>query len=97
MGRPLDTQSRVLGVFKISELYILLGSFIFGLVFLPPLIRVFRMGTALGIFLTVLLLEAFYFALASRFPDGFFFNLLTFHLEDQAFYPGRETPKEGKK
>ena len=97
MGRPLDTQSRILGLFRINDLYILIGSFIFGLVFLPALTSFMRIGYALGVYLSIIILEAAYFILAGKFPDGFFVHMLTFRFEDQAYYPGKETPKDGTK
>jgi len=96
MGRPLDQESRVFGILKITELYILIGVFLLGLMFMPALQKIFRLGIALGLFGTVLLVLFSYFALSSGLPDGFFKNMVFFHNDKQHFYPGPESPKEGK-
>ena len=90
MAKPLDTQSKFMGLFKTSNVYFLCGAIGFFLITFQLWVRLF------GFFPTVIFIIVFmsfsvtFIGIANCYPAGFFRHLIHFKTSNQVFIPGYE-------
>jgi hypothetical protein len=97
MAKPLDTQSKFMGLFKVSDVYLLGGIMAFFLISFQLWAHLFGFfATVLMIIITMTLFIT-YIGIANSYPSGFFRYWYLFKTQDQVFIPGFEPVKTNPK
>lgn len=90
MAKPLDIQSKFMGIFKTSNVYFLCGAIGFFLLTFQIWVRIF------GFYPTVIFIVIFmtfsitFIGISNSYPSGFFRHWFTFKTSNQTFIPGYE-------
>jgi hypothetical protein len=89
MGKPLDTQSKVYGLLKVTEFYVFIIALIFCVFTAPTVLR--AVGAIPGLVLLGggLLSLLVFLVVSNQFPNHFFFHYLLFKFTPQVFKGGR--------
>ena len=97
MTKPLDKESKFMGIFKVSNIYFL-GAFLgFFLVTFRIWAQFFGFFTTLIIGVAGLSVVITYIGISNSYPDGFFMYWLQFNNEPQVLIPGFEPIKPAPK
>lgn len=96
MGRPLNIESKVGGILHITQMYILLGVCIVGMILFRPVQAVVGFWPAVFGLVTIVGVFIVYFGLANSRPPNFFFHWLNYEISFHTYVPGYEPIKQKK-
>ncbi len=96
MSKPLDTQSKFMGVFKVADIYILFGLLAFFLLTFQIWAKLIGFIPTLVIIGSVMTLSTTFVAISNSYPSGFFIYWFTYKTTPQIYIPGFEPIPEIK-
>jgi hypothetical protein len=97
MAKPLDKESKFMGVFKVGNVYFLGAAVGFYLVTFKLWATFFGFFTTLILGIVFLSIAVTYIGISNSYPDGFFKYWFNFNTETQVFIPGFEPLAVSKK
>lgn len=98
MAKPLDTESKFMGIFKVSNIYFL-GAFAgFFLITFTLWARFIGFLPTMALFVGSMTILITFIGISNSYPSGFFRYWLNYKTSNQVFIPGFEPmpKKEGK-
>ena len=92
LAKPLDTQSKLMGIFKTTNIYFLCAMLGFFLVTFQLWAKIMGFFPTLILVVIVLTLSITFIGISNAYPPGFFRHWLKFKTNTQIFIPGFRNP-----
>ena len=96
MAKPLDTQSKFMGIFKTSNVYFLCALLGFFLITFQLWARLLGFLSALILVVIAITVSVTFIGISNSYPSGFFRYWFMFKNSNQTFIPGFEPLKKSQ-
>jgi hypothetical protein len=96
MAIPLEKESKVWGLLYFSDFYKLMVVFIGNALLFVVFFTFWGLEGSLVLFFSVMILGTVYFVMKSFWPEKHLENLVRFHNEPKAYFPGGEESELGE-
>jgi hypothetical protein len=97
MAKPLDIQSKFMGVFKTSNVYFLCACIGLFLITFQLWVRIFGFLPTVVFIVAFMTLSVTFIGISNCYPSGFFHHFFLFKTANQVFIPGYEPVNPPKK